>query len=219
MTAKKLAETFAEPPDVRRRRAKTEAILNAAARLFASDGYRETSLGDVAAQVDLTPKALYHYYPSKHDLLDAVLTRAFRYFEASQLEAARPNWSVLSLREALVESSMEAMSNLLEQGDLLRVSFSETFHGSERTQRRHEEYQENWTRHVACIVAAHDVLGSTAERDFAEHLVATLFGTAVDVILRPRPHVARGKKPVKAYIERIVDNLLHGVLPRSGNSA
>src|SRR4051812_47536668 len=107
---------------VRRRRAKTEAILEAATELFSSAGYTETSLADVADKVGLRSKAIFYYYPSKHDLLEAVLKQAFLQFEKGKLELIRQKWSDLPPREALLESSLEALRGLLEHGDLLIVS-------------------------------------------------------------------------------------------------
>jgi AcrR family transcriptional regulator len=199
------------PPDVRRRRAKTEAILEAATTLFSSVGYTETSLADVADKVDLTPKALYYYYRSKHDLLEAVLKRAFRQFEKSQFELVGQKWNDLPLREALLESSLDAVRGLLEHGDLLIVSFSATFHGSKLTQRLHAEYIENWAKHVEDILACQEGVEASVRREFAEHLVSSMFGTAVDAILRPRPKVARGMNPSRTYFKSIIDHYFDGI--------
>jgi AcrR family transcriptional regulator len=200
-----------EPPDVRRRRSKTEAILAAATDMFASVGFSETSLADVADKVDLTPKAVYYYYPSKHALLEAVLKQAFLYFEKDRLEAVRQQWADMPLREALLESSLDGVRNLLENGDLLTVSFAETFHGSNITQRLHAGYFENWTAHFEEILSRYPEVDPLVRREFAEHLTAVLFGTAVDAILRPRPAVARGAKPSRAYFASIVDHLIEGL--------
>jgi AcrR family transcriptional regulator len=200
-----------EPPDVRRRRAKTEAILVAATDLFTSVGFSDTSLADVADKVDLTSKAVYYYYPSKHALLEAVLKRAFHYFDQDQLEAARQQWADLPQREALLESSLDSVQNLLENGDLLKLSFSESFHGSNITQRLHVGYIENWTAHFEQILNRYRQIDPAARREFAEHLASALFGTAVDAILRPRPVVARDARPSRAYFASIIDHLIDGL--------
>jgi TetR/AcrR family transcriptional regulator, cholesterol catabolism regulator len=44
-------------------------ILEATAKLFRSKGYDNTTMGDVAAALDVTKAALYYYFPSKSDLL------------------------------------------------------------------------------------------------------------------------------------------------------
>lgn len=55
----------------RRRRAQ---ILADATRLFARDGYGDTSLQDIATTVGVSKSTLLHHYPSKELLLSAVLT-------------------------------------------------------------------------------------------------------------------------------------------------
>lgn len=55
----------------RRRRAQ---ILADATRLFAHDGYGDTSLQDIATAVGVSKSTLLHHYPSKELLLSAVLT-------------------------------------------------------------------------------------------------------------------------------------------------
>jgi AcrR family transcriptional regulator len=50
-------------------------ILDAAHAVFAARGYRGGSLQDVADRVGLSQTSLLHYFPSKSDLLMAVLKR------------------------------------------------------------------------------------------------------------------------------------------------
>lgn len=50
-----------------------EAILSAAAQLFAEQGYRGASLESVAAAAHLTRPGLLHYFPSKEAVLLALL--------------------------------------------------------------------------------------------------------------------------------------------------
>jgi AcrR family transcriptional regulator len=47
------------------------AILLTAAREFARNGYRQTRIADIIAQLDITPQLLYSYYPTKRDLFAA----------------------------------------------------------------------------------------------------------------------------------------------------
>jgi TetR/AcrR family transcriptional regulator, cholesterol catabolism regulator len=53
-----------------RRRA---AVLRAAARLFAEQGYHATSMDDLSAATGLAPGGLYHYFGSKEELLLGIL--------------------------------------------------------------------------------------------------------------------------------------------------
>ena len=51
-----------------------EAIVDKAAHLFASSGFRGTSVSDLAKACDTSKSLLYHYYPSKEDVLYAVMS-------------------------------------------------------------------------------------------------------------------------------------------------
>ena len=50
-----------------------EAIVQRAADLFAERGFRGASMADLAAACATSKSLLYHYYPSKEDLLYAVM--------------------------------------------------------------------------------------------------------------------------------------------------
>ncbi|WP_447913651.1 TetR/AcrR family transcriptional regulator [Microbacterium phyllosphaerae] len=64
----------------RQRRAR---ILQDAMRLFAQEGYGDTSLRDIAARVGVSKSALQHHYPSKEELLSAVLRERDRLIESN----------------------------------------------------------------------------------------------------------------------------------------
>lgn len=51
-----------------------EAILAQAARVFAASGFKGTSVADLAAACETSKSLIYHYYPSKEDILYAVMT-------------------------------------------------------------------------------------------------------------------------------------------------
>ncbi len=55
-----------------------EAILEQAASLFGSEGYRKTRLEDVAAQFDISRAALYYYFKNKQEILFHIHLRAIR---------------------------------------------------------------------------------------------------------------------------------------------
>jgi TetR/AcrR family transcriptional regulator, cholesterol catabolism regulator len=55
----------------------SDDVLKAACRAFAEKGYRGTNLNDVATELNVTRQAIYHYYPSKHDILKDLFERFF----------------------------------------------------------------------------------------------------------------------------------------------
>lgn len=50
-----------------------EAIVDKAARLFAATGFASASVSDLAAACEVSKSLIYHYYPSKEDILYAVM--------------------------------------------------------------------------------------------------------------------------------------------------
>lgn len=59
-----------QSPDFEQRRL---AIVEKAAELFASLGFRGASVSDLARACDTSKSLIYHYYPSKEDVLYAVM--------------------------------------------------------------------------------------------------------------------------------------------------
>ncbi|MFF3485770.1 TetR/AcrR family transcriptional regulator [Streptomyces sp. NPDC002701] len=61
----------------RRRAAATREILDAAERQIAEDGPAALSLRAVARSLGMTVQALYHYFPSRDELVTALIAKAF----------------------------------------------------------------------------------------------------------------------------------------------
>lgn len=56
---------------------KEERVLAAAAAVFADRGFHRASVRDVVAEAGMSLAGLYHYFPSKADLLHEITVRAF----------------------------------------------------------------------------------------------------------------------------------------------
>lgn len=116
-----LPETFGSPaPDVdpgyavgRRRRAQ---IVADATRLFALDGYGDTSLRDIADAVGVSKSTLLHHYSSKEVLLSAVLAERDGAISANQAIAG-----VVSAGDLLRSLPEGAERNALEEPGLIEV--------------------------------------------------------------------------------------------------
>jgi AcrR family transcriptional regulator len=77
-----------------------EAILGAARRRLAVDGYSRMTIGDVAADAGVTRPTVYRRWESKHDLIVDALDHAFR---AEQAAAPPVDLERLSARQAIIE--------------------------------------------------------------------------------------------------------------------
>lgn len=63
-------------------RATRRKILVEASKLFARQGFHKTTVLDIASAIGMTPGALFHHFPSKEALLQAVVERLSRGLEA-----------------------------------------------------------------------------------------------------------------------------------------
>jgi AcrR family transcriptional regulator len=75
-----MAVTELPPPPARDREepARLQEVLDVAAQMFATKGYRGTSLNDIGQALGMNKASLYYYVRSKEDLLRRLILRAGR---------------------------------------------------------------------------------------------------------------------------------------------
>jgi TetR/AcrR family transcriptional regulator, cholesterol catabolism regulator len=116
-----------------RKAAREEELVAQALKLFSEDGYRETSLQDVADKLGITRPLFYYYFKSKDDLL----WRIIGHLGDQLLEDARPIAdSSASPRDKLrrvLEAHVEA---LLGNAEAFRVYFAERHQVRDERDRR-----------------------------------------------------------------------------------
>lgn len=81
-----------------RRAKRIDEILRVATRLLAERGYAATSLDEIAEVFDLSKASIYHYFPSKEDLILACLDRIG---DESQRQLTAAAGSAVSPRDRL----------------------------------------------------------------------------------------------------------------------
>ena len=84
----------------RRSHNRIQPLLDAAARLFAGKGYRETTMRDIGAEVGMQAGSVYYHFKSKEELLLAVYAIAVEGIEArvlAALEGVEDPWKRLEV--------------------------------------------------------------------------------------------------------------------------
>ncbi len=124
-----MKHTLAEPTVERR-----EAILRAAAILFARDGIAETNLRQIARQAGISSGTLHYYFPSKDNLVATLILDAVRPMGQQAWEIAHGGRHPLEgLREIVrltfeqLDSNWEVYFVALLLGDHLRAKLSGAF--------------------------------------------------------------------------------------------
>lgn len=96
-----------------------EALLDAAAAMFAAKGYDGTSIRDIAGAVGMLPGSMYYHFKSKEDLLLAVYRKGVARFEEAIAEAlgqtTNEPW------QAIEAACAAHLSTLLDGGDYARI--------------------------------------------------------------------------------------------------
>ena len=92
--------------------AKSQAIMDCAAALFAKEGYPSAKMQDVAKACGATKSMLYHYFPTKDDLLFAMLMehleRVVQSVEDAILLQGAPHEKMLAMVQAYTQKSAQS---------------------------------------------------------------------------------------------------------------
>lgn len=184
--------------------ARREEILNTAAELFSTEGYRGMSMSRIARACGMSQTGLVHYFPTKDDLLRAVLGRRTAVHSARYLLPAseRPRgWDCLA---GLVET---VRSNQAQPG---MVGLFTTVAG-EAVDPDHPAH--SWLRehHNGIAEAIHIMLAEAAEDgqladgapidSIARIIIAAMDGLQIQWLADP------GYEDMAADIEVLIDSL------------
>jgi AcrR family transcriptional regulator len=103
-------------------------ILSVALSLMAQSGVDGTSMRDLATATGLNVASLYHYFPSKRDLLVAVLDV---HGMVDNLAAAVPPSLAQDTALGLAELLTDILTSMLEVEDFIRLMLGEVMRGDE----------------------------------------------------------------------------------------
>lgn len=148
----------------RRRADRRGEILKAAMAVIAERGYRGASLAAVAERVGITQQGLLHYFPTKEDLLVALLEARDEWDTAGTTEQATGPWP-LDLLATLVEYNSSRPGVVQTFSALLGESVTGD-----------HPAREFFTRRYATIRAS---LTETLRREFGDRLPGNLTPEAV----------------------------------------
>lgn len=128
-------------PRTKRAVEKRRKVMQAAAKLIADRGYHDTSMRDIAAEMNMSAASLYHYFPGKEDLVVALQTECFEeLFQRARERVARLSSPV----ERLYGFVHNHMTYFVEQIALIRVLLHEDGCLSTANRERIREYKQDY---------------------------------------------------------------------------
>ena len=101
---------------------KRRLILDAAVRVFAAKGYHTCRVGDIAEEAGIAHGLLYHYFPSKEEVLQTVFRENWRELLEVFARIESSDDPPLSQLEALAKTLLRAWR---DRPDLVRVMVRE----------------------------------------------------------------------------------------------
>jgi TetR/AcrR family transcriptional regulator, cholesterol catabolism regulator len=195
----------ARPGSRRRYESRRDEVIDAAARVFAEQGYDATTIDDLVAATGLQRGGLYHYIGGKQDLLIAIHERFLQPLLAQAREIAAENLPPEPALRALAHALMDNIHRYRYQ---VTVFFHEwrTIEGDPRwTQIRQER------REFESIIG--DVLrrGEEAgEFRFADRRIA-LLGFLGMINYAPQWYEPNGRMSATAIADQFCDIFLAGI--------
>lgn len=107
-----------------------QRILAIAQRMFAAQGYAATSMADLANELGSSKAALYYHFPSKAEILNALVTKPLDDYEQLAEKAVADALSAEDLLRALIDmtADSEIVLNMLRNdpsiGSVLRRTYN-----------------------------------------------------------------------------------------------
>jgi AcrR family transcriptional regulator len=158
-----------------------EEILDAAQQLFSVQGFRGAALADIAAEVGLTVAGLLHYFPSKVDLLAAVLKRRDDSF-------APPYERTLADTGSFCKAVHEVMAQIVASPDTLRLFITLAAESTDPEHPSHAYFQARYRvsrEHFTALLAEAKERGEIDPVASGPVLIAVLDGLQLQWLLNP----------------------------------
>lgn len=180
-----------------------ERILDEAALLFIEMGFARAPLSEIAARLGITKAALYYYFPSKDELLIALVSPFLDRIDELLIQAASEGVNDALARRTLLSRYADVLRSDMRAVNLLK----------DLNVTSHPEISSRIAAHVASLI---ELLASTdtdAERMARASAAMTVVQRGLFVI--PGEPAALRSMPLDARIELVLQ-IAYGILESDG---
>ena len=180
---------------------RTEIVV-AAMEAFAATGYHNTSLNDIADQLDMTAAGILHHFKTKENLLVAVLGERDISGPAPEDPSGR---SVLESLIKVTKRNEHDMGLTQLYAVLSAESLTQGHPAQEWFRDRYERVRGEIERALADIVGSRAVLIPDEIRDGARTIIAVMDGLQIQFLLSPddQPMASSMRLTVDCVVERL----------------
>ena len=129
--------------------ARTEALINAATRVFLREGYGLASIDKVASEAGVSTRTIYERYKNKADLLGAVITRLVNrdmttVLATAELDRLDPKDALTAIAQTMMRRARDP-----ESAALFRIVATEAFRFPELAAKMRESGKVRWEGAIA----------------------------------------------------------------------
>jgi AcrR family transcriptional regulator len=189
-----------------RRARRQEEILDAAAKLFARDGYSESEMQDLADMLHVGKGTLYRYFPSKQDLFLAAVDRVMRRLR-QRIDAAVAG--VADPLDRIAVAIRTFLGFCAEHPEFVELLIQERAQFKDRRKPTYFEHQdanvERWRDLYRGLIAEGRVREIPVER-ITDVMSDLLYGTMFT------NYFTGQRKPLEAQAQDIIDIVFCGIL-------
>jgi len=156
-----------------------QKILVTAAHLFATKGYTETTMRDITVAVGINKSSLYYHFPSKEDILVAMLTD---YGKASNLASFNKKLPEVIKENPNLDGIMECMQ--FDYTKLTDTYYADILHMGHRDQHRNDIHRQVVIRAIKSVedkverifeeLKKNNVIRQDADPDFWQKTTSSL---------------------------------------------
>ncbi len=163
-------------------RATHKKILMAATELFARQGYHKTTITDIAQAVNLTSGAVFHHFPCKEALLEAVVDWLARGIEIYSDHLNRAEKGSLAVAQGVVDIMCEHFRRQPEATICLAALATEFAGSKHPMEKRLKEVYHDFIEAFSRILQNHPKI--TDSHTAATALIGAVQGIAVQGLLQ-----------------------------------
>jgi len=203
----KMKEARPEAADEKTRYGKSEAILRAAAKVFAQSGYFNAKVSEVAKAAGVADGTVYLYFKNKHDLLTSIFNWAMGEFIASaRVELA----GAADPREKLRRFAHLHFSLFERERDIAIVFQIELRHSTKFMEQFSTTYLAEYLQILRQIIEEGQLAGTFRKHLNSKVAAKFLFGVldemATNWVLSHKNH------SLTAMVEPVLDIFFNGVM-------
>ena len=205
-TKRKAAVRVDEPPDDKNRNGKSEAILRAAAKVFAQSGYFNAKVSDVARTAGVADGTVYLYFKNKDDLLASIFSWAMGEFLArARAELA----GIANAKEKLLSFARLHFSLFEQERDIAIVFQIELRQSAKFMEQFSTTYLAEYLQMLREIVEEGQKVGVFRTALNSKFVAKLLFGLLDE--MATNWVLSRGNHSLTAMAEPVLDVFFNGV--------